>query len=235
MRDQEVSVRGQVADGPANPSPAPPTARPPESRRAAAQGRRRADHRSPRTPSGRPVHRRGPAVPAVSAWAVRAGLRHRGGHRQETQPHPRGRGWVLVVGDRGGPPSDRHKDRGDARAHPLQLRRIHAAHDQRDRADAAGRPVQDRHGEAAADLPGASRGAHRDHLPGPGRERRAAAGVGLRRVRADLERGYAVPVPAPLRLRGPADHPQLHPRMHGRDLTGCSDHRRRSAAGMAPP
>ena len=32
------------------------------------------------------------------------------------------------------------------------------------------------------------------------RERRPAAGVGLRRVRADLERADAVPVPAPLRL-----------------------------------
>ena len=82
-------------------------------------------------------------------------------------------------------------------------------------------------------LPGAGRGAHRDHLPGPRRERRPAAGAGLRRVRADLECADAVPVPAPVWVRGPAYQPQLHPRMHGHDLPGRADHRRRPATGMA--
>ena len=62
---------------------------------------------------------------------------------------------------------------------------------------------------------------------GSGEARRPAAGLGLRRVRTDLERADAVPVPAPLRLRGPPHHPQLHPRVHGRHLTSRADHRRR--------
>ncbi len=81
----------------------------------------------------------------------------------------------------------------------------------RGRADAPGRPVQDRCGEAAAGLTGARGGPHRDHLPGPGRESGPATGLRLRRVRADLEPAHAVPVPAALRQRGPADRPQLYP------------------------
>ena len=154
---------------------------------------------------------------------------------QETQPHPRRRSLVLVVGDRGGPACERHQDRGDAGAHPPQLRRIHPARHRRDRPHAAGRPIQDRRRETPAGLPGAGRGPHRDHLPGPARQGRPAAGVGLRRVRTDLERTDAVLVPAPLRLRGPPHYPQLHPRMHGRHLSSRADHRRRSAAAMAPP
>src|SRR6266511_3536977 len=60
-------------------------------------------------------------------------------------------------------------------------------------------------------FPGVGRGPHRDHPPGPGRQRRAPAGVGLRRLRTDLEPADAVAVPTTLWLRGPADHPQLHP------------------------
>lgn len=70
---------------------------------------------------------------------------------------------------------------------------------------------------------------------GSGPEHRAAAGVRLRRLRADLERAHAVPLPAPVRHRGSTLDAQLHPRMPGRDLAGRRDHRRRPAAAMAAP
>ena len=44
------------------------------------------------------------------AGPVWSRLCHRGGHRQAAQPHPRGRGRVLVVGDRGSTSRDRHQD-----------------------------------------------------------------------------------------------------------------------------
>lgn len=62
-----------------------------------------------------------------------------------------------------------------------------------------------------------------------------AAGVRLRRVRADLEPTDAVPVPTALRHRGPAPHPQLHPGVPRRHIAGRPDHRRRPAAAVAPP
>jgi len=49
------------------------------------------------------------------------------------------------------------------------------------------------------------------HLPGPRRGPGPAARLRLRRVRADLEPAHAVPVPAALRQREPADRPQLYP------------------------
>jgi len=142
---------------------------------------------------------------------------------------------VLVVGDGGSVAAHRDPHRGDAGADPPQLRRLHAADHRGGGADAAGGPVQDRRGEASAGLTRARGGADRDHLPGPGGQRHSAAGVGLRRVRADLEPADAVPVPTALRHRGPAFDPQLHPGMPRRHLTGLADHRRWPAAAVAPP
>src|ERR1019366_5819502 len=47
------------------------------------------------------VQRRRAGVPALPAGPVWSRLRHRGEHRQAAEPHPRGRGPVLVMGDRG--------------------------------------------------------------------------------------------------------------------------------------
>ena len=126
------------------------------------------------------------------------------GHRQAPEPHPRGGGRVLVVGDRGSPSRDRHQDRGDAGVDPPQLRRLHPAHDWRDRPDAPDRPVQDRRREAAAGLPGAGRGPHRDHLPGP----RGKAALPLVSAYDVFEQTWSAPMPFLFQRRyGSEDRP----------------------------
>ena len=62
------------------------------------------------TQAGERVQRRRAAVPAVPAGPVWSRLRHRDEHRQAAEPHPRGRGRVLVMGDRGSTSRDRHQD-----------------------------------------------------------------------------------------------------------------------------
>ncbi len=125
---EEVQVQGQVADGLTGQNPAGAATGAAARRRAAAQRRRGThqggqEHRRRRT-----VRRRRPGVPALPAGRLRPGLRRRPGHRQQAGPHPRGGGRVLVMGDRGSVASHRHPHRGDARAHPPQLRRLHPAH-----------------------------------------------------------------------------------------------------------
>ncbi|MCZ7434751.1 hypothetical protein [Streptomyces sp. WMMC1477] len=74
----------------------------------------------------------------------------------------------------------------------------------------APRPVQARPGAAAAGLTRARRGAHCDHSSRPARAAGHAPGLRPRQSGTALECADAVPLPAPLRPRGPSDPGRLH-------------------------
>ena len=82
--------------------------------RAVEQQRKDAEERistARGTPAGDRVHRRRAGVPALPARCrPAASTSPRLATRQAAQPHPRGGGRVLVVGDRGSPAAHRHPD-----------------------------------------------------------------------------------------------------------------------------
>ena len=236
MRDEEVQVPGQVADGPADPDPAAAAARAAARRRAAAQGRRRAASPPPAstqpgdlfTVAGQQFQRCRPGPSGrVYVTEVATGKRRNLTHEEEAAFWS----WATV---------EVLRHTGIRIEEMLELTHHSFV--------AYTLPTT---GEVVPMLQVApsKTDAERLLLVSPElaevltaiifRVRAGNAALPLvsrlRRVRADLEPADAVPVPAPLRHRGPADHPQLHPRMHGRDLAGRADHRRRSSRWNGAP
>ena len=106
------------------------------------------------------------------------------------------------MGDHRGAAPHRAAHRGDARADPPQLHRLHPAHHRRGGAAAAGQPVQDRPRAAAARQPGTGRSAEPRSSPGSAASNEQLPLVsrydGAERLHSPAP---AVPVPAHL-----ADH-----------------------------
>ena len=169
--DKEVQIAGQVRRWTSGPGPncrcCPRCCAP-----SSSSARHPGPARSP--PPAAPGRGRFTAAGQSSSAARGRGprLRHRGGHRQAAQPHPRGRSarsgrWATVEVLRH--TGIRIEEMLELTHHSFIAYTL-PTH-RRGRADAPGRPVQDRRRAAAAGLTGARGGPDRDHLPGPRRER----------------------------------------------------------------